>query len=86
MTIGGGAKMTPNGRYQAIPTNWTVVMESTDNSGRVTNGTPPIMPLEGGLGSILAEFIQTSRCVNTLRQITAIGQGLDGKRSVGRYA
>lgn len=84
MTIGGGAKMTPMDVIKLYRQTGQLLWKSTDNSGRVTNGTPPIMPLEGGLGSILAEFIQTFEMhVNTLRQITAIGQGLDGNVASG---
>lgn len=84
MSIGGGAKMKPMDMIKLYRQTGQLLWKSTLENGRVVQGAPPIMPLEGGLGRILQEFIQTFEMhVNTLRQITAIGQGLDGNVSSG---
>jgi hypothetical protein len=84
MSLGGGNKMKPMDVIKLYRQTGQLLWKSTLENGRVVNGAPPIMPLEGGLGRILQEFMSTFELhVNTLRQITAIGQGLDGNVSSG---
>lgn len=81
----GENKMSPMDIIKIYRQNGQLLWKASMENGRVmNNGQPPIFPIEGGLGRILQEFMQTFEMhVNTIRQITAIGQGLDGNVSTG---
>ena len=81
----GENKMSPMDIIKIYRQNGQLLWKASMENGRVlNNGQPPIFPIEGGLGRILDEFMRTFEMhVNTIRQITAIGQGLDGNVATG---
>jgi len=81
----GENKMSPMDIIKIYRQNGQLLWKASMENGRVlNNGQPPIFPIEGGLGRILQEFMQTFEMhINTIRQLTAIGQGLDGNVSTG---
>lgn len=83
MTI-GGKKLLPMDLIKIKKDTGVLLWKATNEAGRVTSSAPPILPMNGGLGSILTEFIQTFNThIATLQRITAIGAGLDGNVPTG---
>lgn len=81
----GENKMSPMDIIKIYRQNGQLLWKASMENGRISNnGQPPIFPIEGGLGRILQEFMSTFEMhINTIRQITAIGQGLDGNVATG---
>jgi hypothetical protein len=84
ITLAGGAKMKPMDILKLYRQTGQLIWKASLEGGRMVAGGPPIMPLEGGIGRILNEFVETFNLhLSTLQRLTAIGQGLDGNVASG---
>lgn len=77
----GGKKMDPLDILRIYRTTGDLIHKiSTDGNGRILQGvSKPVDELQGGIGNMLNEFVQTLQThLQTLANITAVGVGQDG--------
>ena len=81
----GGEKMDPKDILRMYNQSGDLIYKAQTIDGRFVQGqAPPIEELKGGMGPLLGEFIETFKLhLETLRELTAIGQVTDGSTGNG---